>query len=120
MAGAVKKERLLGAVAIRLDDVDPATAADYLERVQCDPPPDQWRELIKRLRSAPARPLARALSNPLTLALVRDTYRDGDSVRDFLNFCDTTESISREGVEDYLLNRAHVISAVHLLESPHW
>jgi hypothetical protein len=60
MAVAVKKERLLGAVAVRLDDVDPDAAAEYLERVQSDPPPDRWRELIKRLRSAPASPLARA------------------------------------------------------------
>jgi hypothetical protein len=88
-----------------LDDVDPATAADYLECVQCDPIPDQWRELINRLRSAPASPLAQALSNPLTLSLVRDNYRDGDSVREFLDFCDTAESISREAVEDHMLDR---------------
>jgi hypothetical protein len=45
------------------------------------------------------------LSNPLTLTLVRDTYREGDSVRDLLEFCDTTGTISREAVEDYLLDR---------------
>jgi hypothetical protein len=42
---------------VGLDDVDPDTAADYLKRVQSDPIPDQWQELIKRLRSAPASPL---------------------------------------------------------------
>jgi hypothetical protein len=94
-----------GAAAIGLDDVDPATAADYLEQVQCDPPPERWRELINRLRYEPTDPLARALNSPLTLTLVRDTYREGDSVGELLDFCDATDNISPEAVEDYLLDR---------------
>lgn len=90
---------------VGLDFVDPNTAADYLGHVQSDPAPDQWQDLIKRLRSAPASPLARALSNPSTLTLVHDTYRDSDSVRDFLDFCDTTDNLSQEAVDNYLLDR---------------
>ena len=39
MAAAAQQGFLQGAVALELQDVDPAAAADYLTRVQLDPPP---------------------------------------------------------------------------------
>ena len=57
------------------------------------------------MRQAPGSPLAKALSNPLTLTLIRDTYRDAD-VGELLGFCDAAgDGLSREDVEDYLLDR---------------
>jgi len=106
MAGAAEQTILDGAVAVELQDVDPGTAADYLTRIQRDPPPHRWQELTELLRTAPDSPLARALSNPLTLTLVRDTYRAGDSIGDLLDWCANTEQdVSREGIEDHLLGR---------------
>ena len=78
MADAAARAVLQGAAAVELQDIDPATAADYLTRTQLDPPPHRWQDLTARLRQEPGSPLARALSNPLMLTLVRDTYRAGD------------------------------------------
>lgn len=106
MAAAAGQEFLHGAIALELRDVDPAIAADYLARVQRDPPPAGWGELISRLRRAPESPIARALSLPLTLTLVRDTYRRGDDVGELLDFCDAAgPAASRQDIEDYLLDR---------------
>jgi hypothetical protein len=107
MAAAARKRFLKGAVALELQDVDPEVAAGYLERVQLDPAPAGWRELTWRLRHHTRHsPLAKALSRPLTLTLVRDTYRSGDDVRELLDFCDTADlGVSSEGIEDHLLDR---------------
>jgi len=106
MAAAVRQGPLAGAVALELQDVDPRTAADYLASVQIDPPPHGWRELTDRLRGASGGPLAMALSNPLTLTLVRDTYRGTDDVSALLEFCDGAgPCVSREDIEDHLLDR---------------
>jgi hypothetical protein len=69
MAAAAEQGFLEGAVALELQAVDAAAAADYLTRVQLDPPPRGWRELTGRLRREPGSPIAKALSNPLTLTL---------------------------------------------------
>lgn len=106
MAAATRQEFLQGAIALELRDVEPAVAADYLARVQRDPPPAGWGELISRLRRAPESPIARALSVPLTLTLVRDTYRGGDDVGELLDFCDAAgHAASRQDIEDYLIDR---------------
>jgi hypothetical protein len=90
MASAVSKQGVLeGAAAIELHPIDPGTAADYLSHIQRDPPPDSWRELVDQVRSQGS-PVARALDNPLTLTLVRDTYRTGD-VGELLKFCNTAQ-----------------------------
>ncbi len=89
-AAASQRGALHGAAAVELQDIDSATAADYLTSVQLDPPPDGWRDLIGRIRSRQS-PLAQALDSPLTLTLVRDTYRAGDDVRELLQFCDTAQ-----------------------------
>ena len=96
MAAAVsEKGVLVGAAAVELQNIGPATAAKYLESVQIGAP-EGWTDLVNRIRRAPESPLAQALDNPLTLTLVRDIYRSGDDVREFLKFCDT----AREGVSD--------------------
>jgi hypothetical protein len=106
IAGATKQAILDEAVAIDLQDVDPATAADYLTQIQLDPPSDRWRELTELVRTAPDSALARALNNPLTLTLVRDTYRTGDTIGELLDFCATADpDLSREDIEDHLLDR---------------
>jgi len=98
--------QLEGAAAIELQDVDPATAADYLARSQLYPPPSGWRELIAILHQDPESPLAQALRSPLALALVRDTYRGADDVRELIDFVVTPgHNISREDIEDHLLDR---------------
>jgi hypothetical protein len=45
-------DSLGGAAAVELQDVDAATAAGYLTRVQLDPLPPGWRKLTERLRPA--------------------------------------------------------------------
>jgi hypothetical protein len=92
LASAAAREGVLdGAAAIELRGVDPATAAGYLESVQLDPPPEGWRDLTGRIRASPGSPLAQALSSPLALTLVRDTYRQGDDARELLDACDAAQ-----------------------------
>jgi hypothetical protein len=111
MASAASQRGVLqGAAAVELHAIDPAEAASYLERVQLDPPPDGWRDLISRIRIDPASPLTKALDNPLTLTLVRDTYQSGDDARDLLEFCDVTlhgvpGDQASEDITDHLLDR---------------
>jgi hypothetical protein len=106
MAAAAAQSHLDGAAAVELQDVDAATAAGYLTRVQLDPPPTGWRELTARLRRAPSSPLARALGSPLTLGLLRDTYRGPDDARELLGFSSSPASaVSRDEIVDHLLDR---------------
>ena len=106
MMNAAAEGFLEGAVALELQDVHPEVAADYLTRVQRSPAPVGWHELTDRLRHVPDSTIAAALSSPLTLTLVRDTYREADDVRELLAFCDATSSgVSRQAIEDHLLDR---------------
>jgi len=106
MVSAASQGLLEGAAAIELKAIDAATAVSYLTHTQLDPAPPGWRELIDRLRRAPGSPLAQALSSPLTLTLVRDTYRGGDDCRELLVFCDTpARAVSSEDIVDHLLDR---------------
>jgi hypothetical protein len=106
MAAAAAEGYLEGAAAAELQDIDAATAARYLRRVQLDPAPPGWNELIDRLRQDSYSPIAEALSTPLTLTLVRDTYREGDSVRELLDLCVPAEGrASRDDIVYHLLDR---------------
>jgi hypothetical protein len=105
LTDAAAQAMLDGAAAVELRDVEPAATADYLARIQRDPPPDRWRELIDQVGNAPDGPLARALSNPLTLTLLRDTYRAGDTVGELLDYYRSRPDISREDIADHLLDR---------------
>lgn len=113
-----------GAAAIELRAIDPAEAASYLERVQLDPPPEGWRDLIERIRSGPDSPLSRALDSPLTLTLVRDTYQSGDDARELLDFCDTTQQDASadqaaEDITGHLLDRVLAAAYAHRPASRH-
>lgn len=110
MASAASRHVLQGAAAIELRPVNPAEAASYLERIQLDRPLEGWRNLIERIRTGPASPLRKALDNPLTLTLVRDTYLPGDDVRELLEFSDTAlhgvpADQAVEAITDHLLGR---------------
>ena len=111
MASAASQRGVLqGAAAVELRTLDPATAAGFLERVQLDPPPDGWHDLIGRLRASPASPLTEALNNPLALTLIRDTYQSGDDARELLDQCDTIQervsgAQAAEEITGHLLDR---------------
>jgi hypothetical protein len=106
MASAASQGLLEGAAALELQAIDPATAASYLTGAQLHPAPPGWRELTDRLRRTPDSPLAQALSSPLTLTLVRDTYRAEDDSRRLLAFCDAPDrSVTSEDIVDHLLDR---------------
>ena len=109
-SAAAQQGVLEAAAAIELQSISPADAADFLRRVQLDPPPNGWQALIDRILSAPESPLAQALDSPLTLTLVRDTYLAGDDIRELLDFCDAARpgvSCDRlaEDITDHLLDR---------------
>ncbi|GAA5149791.1 hypothetical protein GCM10023321_14150 [Pseudonocardia eucalypti] len=104
MLGAAEQAVLDGAVAVELRDVGPAEAVDYLARVQRDPPPPRWRELLERVSSEPDGALARALSTPLILSLVRDTCRDDAAVGALLDLrAARGAALTRVDVENHLL-----------------
>jgi hypothetical protein len=103
MVDAAIEASLDEAAAIELEDVDPITAADYLTRIQLDPPPVSWSDLIDRLRSGATSPIKEALSTPLALTLVRDTYRRRDSVRELLELSDS--GLTSSQIEEFMLDR---------------
>ena len=106
MAKAAAQALLQGAAAIELQDIGPAAAADYLTRIQLDPPPHGWHELTSQLRQDPRSPLAQALSNPLMLTLVRDTYRARDDIGELLGLRDAAgHAASAEEITGHLLDR---------------
>ena len=111
MASAASQGGLLqGAAAVELQVINPAAAASYLERIQLDPPPDGWHDLINRIRASPASPLAEALNNPLAMTLIRDTYRSGGDVHELLDHCDTVQrrvsgTHAAEEITGHLLDR---------------
>jgi hypothetical protein len=111
MASAAAQRGVLhGAAAVELRIIDPATAAGYLERVQLDPPPHGWHDLINRIRTSPAGSLAEALNNPLALTLIRDTYQSGDDARELLDHCDRIQQRisgvqAAEEITGHLLDR---------------
>jgi hypothetical protein len=108
MAAAAGQGDLHGAAAVELRPVSPGDAARYLQRVQLDPPPPGWQELTQRIRTAPDGPLSQALTSPLALTLVRDTYH-GEDIRELLQYCDTLHSmpagLAAEAITGHLLDR---------------
>ncbi len=93
---------LVGAVALHLHDVTGPEAADYLQRARTGPTPSGWAQLLSELRDDPDSVLTRTLTSPLTLTLVRDTYRAGDDISPLL---DTTQYRSRDDIEQHLIAR---------------
>jgi hypothetical protein len=85
MVDAASAAWLVGSAAIDLHKVTGRDAAYYLVRALRGPAPSGWSELLARLQDDRCGSLAVALSTPLMLTLVRDTYRAGDSVNDLLD-----------------------------------
>jgi hypothetical protein len=102
MTQAARKAWLVGAVAVQLHNVPGPQAADYLERARTGPPPSGWTDLLTRLREHPGGLLARGLSTPLTLSLLRDTYHTGDDLDALL---DPTRYDTDEQIERHLIAR---------------
>lgn len=113
MERAASQGLLASAAAVELQPVEAEDAADYLTRVQIDPAPFGWQELARRLRRARDSPVSRALSSPLNLTLVRDTYRYEKELEEldaFLRFCDAPDR-NASHISDYLLDR--VVTAAY-------
>lgn len=93
---------LVGAVAVHLHDVTPPDAVDYLQRARTGPAPEGWADLLTHLGEQPEGVLARGLSTPLTLTLLRDTYQAGDDVSALL---DPTHYPTTDAIEQHLIAR---------------
>jgi len=93
---------LVGALAVQLHYVSGPQAADYLERARTGPPPLGWKQLLTHLKH-PDSALTWALSTPLAITLVRDTYQSGDDVSELL---DGTRFSTADDIEQHLITRA--------------
>ncbi len=93
---------LRGAAALELLPIDSRQAAEYLASCQIDPPPTSWRQVIDHLWEHPEGVLAQALTTPLMLTLVRDTYGPEQRITELLN---GHRFPTKEAVEDHLLDR---------------
>ncbi|HCT77512.1 MAG TPA: hypothetical protein DGG94_13100 [Micromonosporaceae bacterium] len=99
---AVRSGSLAGAAALELQPVDVEDAADYLARCQTVPMPASWAWLIANLRHQQEGPIGRALTTPLMLSLVRDTFPEASELEAALS---SGELRSRQDVEGVLLDR---------------
>ena len=103
MVDAVAGNRFISdAAALKLVPIPASAAADYLTQAQPHPLPGRWEELVKYLSEHPKGAVTAALNNPLTLTLVRDTYRDGGNPAELL---DGSRLGTAADVTDYLLDR---------------
>ena len=92
---------LVDAAALELHPIDHLSAATYLERALDGPAPARWDSLLDHLRDNLDGPVVAALSTPLMLSLVRDTYRAGDDLTALLALA----TADRADVEGHLLDR---------------
>jgi NACHT domain len=88
-----------GGAVIKLRTVAAEDTASFLERGTAGPRARNLRRVVAAVRAEPAGPLARALSSPLMVALVRASYTGSGDVADTLARPDMTET----AVESYLL-----------------
>jgi hypothetical protein len=102
MIQATRHTWLIGAVAIELQPVTGPEGADYLQRARTGPPPSDWPMLLTRLREHPDSLLARGLSTPLAITLLRDTYYTGDDLDELL---DDTRYSTAKHIKRYLITR---------------
>lgn len=93
---------LVGAVAVQLHNVAGREAADYLQRASKGRSPSGWTQLLTQLREHPKGVLAQGLSTPLSLTLIRDTYREDDDVSDLL---DPIRYPSSDDIKQHLIAR---------------
>lgn len=103
---------LRGAAALELLPTDSGQAANYLASCRTDPLPAPWQRLIDHLNECPDGVLAQALSTPLTLGLVRDTYGPEEGVDELT---DGNRFRTLKAVQDHLLDR--LLTAAYLRRS---
>ncbi|MGH3772176.1 MAG: hypothetical protein ACRDRW_12400 [Pseudonocardiaceae bacterium] len=103
LVAAVSGGHLRGAAALELLPIDSRQAAEYLASALTDPLPPRWQHVVDHLREHPDSALAQALTTPLTLTLVRDTYGPGGTVDELI---DDSQFPTREVINDYLLDQA--------------
>ena len=108
LEAAVRHGHLLkGAAALELLPIGPSQAGESLTRYLIDPPPSSWQHLIDHLREHPEGVLAQALTTPLTLTLVRDTYGPEEGVDELI---DGSRFPTREAIDDHLLDRVLTVA----------
>lgn len=101
MIQATRSAWFVGAVVLHLDALAGGQAATYLERAALGPPPSGWSRLLTHLRDQPHSDATKALSTPLALTLIRDTYRTGDDVNELLD----ADPCTAEQIEQHLIAR---------------
>lgn len=99
---------LAGAIALELQPVKPADAAAYLLAPLLKPPQAPWEVITDHLTEvgknrAQASVVSEALTTPLALSLLRDTYDPTGRVDELL---DTTRFPTAASIKDHLLDRA--------------
>jgi hypothetical protein len=105
LMAAVSGGHLQGAAALELLPIEPEQAAQYLASCLIHPPPDEWHRVIDHLGKHRESPLAQALTTPLMLTLVRDTYRPGEPGEAIDKLIDDIQLPTREAVENHLMDR---------------
>ncbi|GGX67267.1 hypothetical protein [Streptomyces fructofermentans] len=103
-----KRARLGGGVALAVQPVRAEDAAAYLLAPLPKSPPPAWLDLTRALVEEPGGPVARALSGPLAIGLLRDVYGDDDPVDELL---DAGRFPTPGAVEDHLLD--HAVAAAY-------
>jgi len=103
------------AAAVELCPVTPKDAAQYLLRPLGALVPEPWRNLTAAFTGDPEGPLAKALTNPLNLTLLRDVYprtrAPGDDLGEVGELLDTARFGTEAEITGHLLD--HLISAAY-------
>jgi hypothetical protein len=107
---AAQHHTLTGAVALELQPLTVTDAQDYLRQPMTEPPPPRWQRLLTQLTEHPDSPLARALSTPLTITLLRaiytPTHTPGSPVGEVDELLDTTRFPQPDDITQHLLDQA--------------
>lgn len=103
-----ERELLAGAVALELKPVRPDDAAEYLLDSLDGPAPAAWQEVVGHLRHEPESALAQALTDPLTVRQLRETYGRHGPVQDVLHLDDADK------IRDHLLD--HAVTAAYTMK----
>jgi hypothetical protein len=94
-----------GGAVIELREVAAEEAASFLERGTTGPRAQSLRQVVAAVRAEPAGPLARALSSPLMVALVRTSYTGSGEAAAILAQRDLTKAdLTEAAVENRLLD----------------
>jgi hypothetical protein len=110
LAEAAQQHTLTSALALDLRPLTAADAAGYLLKPLVDPAPRPWRTLTTDLVANPGSVAARALTNPLTITLVRDIYPTtpaaGSPVGPVDELLDTARFPDPDAITNHLLDEA--------------